>query len=136
MQTKEENLKDYSSHEFHLSYHSGASYIVMEIEGFMEGNVFRKNTGKMLEFLKEKKVNKLLVNACHMRLIRLEDAEWLINSFLPGAIRDGFKVCSFIKPLDYHARLSIENVMYKIPSTFQAAWFEKREEAEQWLEQI
>jgi hypothetical protein len=136
MQAQEVNFEDYSSHEFNLSYPPRASYIIMKIEGFMEGDVFRNNTEKMLDFLKEQKVNKLLINAYHMKLIRQEDGEWLINKFLPRAISEGFKACSFIKPMDYYARLSIENVMYKIPSAFQASWFDKKEEAEQWLEQI
>lgn len=128
------NLKDYASYTFELSYDHQLSCVVMKIEGFMEGEIFRNNTEKMLALLKEKKTNKVLVIAKEMKFIRLEDCKWLENEFLPRAIREGFRVCSFVKPLDYHAMLSIENIIYQIPlPLMEAAWFNKEQEARDWI---
>jgi hypothetical protein len=137
MKSREVDLKEYDSCQFRLFHNKETQWIVMGIDGFMEGEAFRMNTQRMFKLLKDKRVNKVLIEASNMKLIRTEDMEWLKNTFLPEAISKGFKACAFVKPLDYHARLCIENVIYKIPvRLLEAAWFDQREEAEQWLKLI
>lgn len=122
-------------YNFILKYNPDDSYILMRLIGFMEGEVFRENTVRMLDFIKEHKVNKVLVDARKMDSIRHSDSHWLKNVFLPNAISEGFEVVSFIKPSDYYAKLSIENVMYRISETLKGAWFEDPYAARKWLVQ-
>jgi|GEM_PF-3071033 len=122
--------------KFSLSYYPSTSYIVMQVDGYMEGKSFRDNTLKMLNYLKRFTISKVLVDIKNLKFISSNDCEWLEQEFLPYATSEYFKAVSFIKPNSLHACNCIENVMYQIPEgKLKGAWFEDFNKAQNWIEE-
>lgn len=72
-----------------------------------------------------------------MVLIGMEDQEWLQTSFLPRAIKFGFKVMAIVKPDNYFNKVAVETISYKVDrEKLTINFFDDLQEAKNWLHSI
>ncbi len=109
--------------------------IVMEWEGYATSAQFREGTETMLNYLIEQRVHKVLADVRDMVLIGMEDQKWMETSFLPRAIRFGFKACAIVRPSNYFNKIAVETISFKIEKEKLAVQvFDTSEEAINWLD--
>ncbi len=111
--------------------------IVMDWEGYATSAQFREGTETMLNLLIEQKVHKALANIRDMVLIGIEDQKWMETTFLPRAIRFGFKACAIVKPVSYFNKVAVESISFKVDKeNLQIQFFDTVEEAREWLDSL
>lgn len=129
--------QNFASPSFQLSFDPLVPCVEMKVQGYLSDNEFRGPTEEMLSLMIDKNVTKVFADTLHMKLINQEDREWIKKNFLPKAIKAGLKAVAFIKPADYHTRLSLETTIYGIdPNEFLTEWFDDSSEAKAWLKSL
>lgn len=119
---------------FSLNRNNKDPFIEMEVKGFMRGSDFRNNTFRMFQYLQSMNLNKLLIKAREMRMIDMENRNWLENYFLPYATSNGLHTVCFEKPEDSYAFISLELVMFRMPEDkLRGAYYTDVKEARNWL---
>lgn len=69
-----------------------------------------------------------------MVLIGREEQNWLLSSFLPRAIKFGFKQIAIITPKSYFNKVAVESISYRIDKEkISLQFFENKEKAIDWL---
>lgn len=121
---------------FAVSYNPEIPCVVMTWQGYASSEEIREGSLDTLLLLREKKVSKVIADTRNMKLITAQDRQWISEVFIPQAAKEGFRVCAFVKSTDYHNRLSVENITYKIdPKQLNVEWFDTFSDAENWLKE-
>lgn len=111
--------------------------VIMDWDGYATSAEFREGTETMLNLLIENKAHKVLADVKDMVLIGMEDQKWMETSFLPRAIRFGFKACALVKPTSYFNKVAIETISLKADKDqLLINIFDTKEEAVDWLGQL
>src|SRR4051812_23092815 len=109
-------------------------YVTMEWNGYANSMEFREGTEKMLSELIRHRANKVLGDIRNMVLISREDQFWLLEEFLPKAIKNGFKAIALVRPVHYFNKVAVETVAYKVnQEKLRIKFFNNVEEAREWL---
>ena len=120
-----------------IYFDKDTNVVIMEWRGYANSTQFREGTELMLNTLILHNTSKVLANIREMALIGAEDQEWLGDSFLPRAIRFGFKALAIVKPLSYFNMIAIQNIYYKIDrEKLVIEFFDTEEEAIKWLKTV
>jgi hypothetical protein len=110
--------------------------VVMEWNGYATSRQFRDGTELMLNTLIQHKATKVLADIREMKIIGMEDQQWLENDFLPRATRFGFRTLAIIQPKAYFNKVAVEAVSYKVDKDKLAIkFFEEPATALEWLKQ-
>ncbi|MBC7903283.1 MAG: hypothetical protein H7Y27_07655 [Gemmatimonadaceae bacterium] len=111
-----------------------SNYVIMEWDGYATSEQFREGTEYMLNLLIENKAHYVIGDIKDMILIGATDQEWMNNSFLPRAVRFGFKACALIRPESYFNKVAVETIVYKTDSEkLQINFFENMDDAKAWI---
>ncbi|HKC66809.1 MAG TPA: STAS/SEC14 domain-containing protein [Bacteroidia bacterium] len=111
--------------------------VIMEWNGYATTAQFREGTELMLNTLIQNKCSKVLADIEDMTLISVEDQQWLQTSFVPRAIKFGFKVIAIVTPTSYFNKVAVESVSYKIDKEkLTINFFDSSEKATEWLKQV
>lgn len=114
--------------------HATLPCIVMKWRGNPTSKDFREGTEKMLDLLKLKKFTKVISDVKQMELITADDQEWVLNEFLPKALKEGFRVMAFINSDEYLTNLIVENMAYRIKlENMNFGFFDNYQTAEEWI---
>jgi hypothetical protein len=108
--------------------------VIMDWDGYATSEQFREGTETMLNILIENRFNKVLADVKDMVLIGMDDQKWMETSFLPRAIRFGFKACAIVRPNSYFNKVAVETISFKVDQEkLQINFFETFDEAKAWL---
>jgi hypothetical protein len=111
-------------------------HVVMEWNGYATSRQFRDGTELMLNTLIQHKATKVLADIRNMKIIGLEDQQWLESDFLPRATRFGFKTIAIIQPKAYFNKVAVETVSYKVDKEkLTINFFDDVEKACEWLKE-
>lgn len=122
---------------YQIYYNPVLASVVMEWQGYASSREFREGSEKMLTLLLENKASSVLADLTRMKLIALQDREWILQSFLPRLLAAGLRAIAFVRSHDYYNQLSIGTVVYEIePSQLAVEYFYSVPEAESWLKSL
>jgi hypothetical protein len=109
----------------------------MEWNGYATSKEFKQGTELMLNMLIKNNCSKVLADIKDMKIIAMEDQQWLNEEFLPRATTFGFKAIAIVKPLYYFNKVAVETISYKVDKEkLTMNFFDNTEEAREWLSKI
>jgi hypothetical protein len=109
-------------------------HVVMEWNGYATSREFKEGTELMLNTLIQNKASKVLADIREMKIIGMEDQQWLENDFLPRATKFGFKTLAIIQPKAYFNKVAVETVSYKVDKEkLSINFFDDPEKGIEWL---
>jgi hypothetical protein len=120
-----------------IYYNSDLNIVQTHWKGFFtRGDIFRGILEKSLTLIQEKKSSALIADAREMKVITLEDQEWVCNNWYPRAIKAGFRKQALIITKDTFNEYSINNIIKNTDlSLVQTRYFTKFEVAAKWVQQ-
>jgi hypothetical protein len=119
---------------YHIYFDSSISSVVMEWQGLTNSKQFREGSEEMLRLLRKHGVSRVLADLTLMKLISMNDREWVVKDFYHRALASGLRTIAFVRSIDYHNQLSIGTVVYELDtSQLGVEYFYDRQEAESWL---
>jgi hypothetical protein len=79
----------------------------------------------------------VLADIKDMKIIAMEDQQWLNEEFLPRATKFGFKSIAIVKPDFYFNKVAVETISYKVDKDkLTINFFDNIDEAKEWLSKI
>jgi len=87
---------------------------------------------RLLEFLREYKINKILGDDTALPLIEPDDQVWIAHDWMPRAVAAGLKLAANKSPEAYFGRLAVETIKAS-QSLLAIRSFDRFEEARRWL---
>jgi len=101
--------------------------------GFVEDENYKAGLNKMIDFYKEKKVNKWIANLTKMEAISPELQDWANNDWFPRAIEAGVKYMAIVVSEDVFNQLAVENIMTQVTDVITTHYFSSVDEAKEWM---
>jgi len=87
---------------------------------------------RLLEFLREYKINKILGDDTALPLIEPDDQVWIAHDWMPRAVAAGLKLAANKSPEAYFGRLAVETIKAS-QSLLAIRSFDHFDEARRWL---
>jgi hypothetical protein len=106
---------------------------MVQWQGYATSSQFRKIAESQLQLMEEYSYNKILTDNTNMKVVSMEDQEWIVNNWLPRALKAGYIACATITSKDYFSRIAIENVITKVGDQLTVQYFDNVEDAADWL---
>ena len=111
--------------------------VVMEWDGYATSKQFKQGTELMLNTLIKNNCSKVLADIKEMKIIAMEDQQWLNEEFLPRATKFGFKSIAIVKPDYYFNKVAVETISYKVDKDkLTINFFDNAKDAREWLSNI
>jgi hypothetical protein len=111
--------------------------VVMEWDGYATSKQFKQGTELMLNTLIKHKCSKVLADIKDMKIIAMEDQQWLNEEFLPRATTFGFKAIAIVRPDFYFNKVAVETISYKVDKDkLTINFFDNIDEAKEWLSKV
>ncbi len=97
---------------------------------------FREAQGLLLELIRKRNVQKLLIDTSRMVLLSPADRVWVVTDWFTEVAKAGLQAIAGLAPKDFVTNLIMVEPLVKIGSSFaiQVRWFATRQEALWWLE--
>ena len=122
---------------YNIYFDKELNCVVMEWDGYATSKQFKQGTELMLNILIKNNCSKVLADIKDMKIIAMEDQQWLNEEFLPRATKFGFKAIAIIKPNYYFNKVAVETISYKADKDkLTINFFDNRDEAKEWLKKI
>ena len=122
---------------YHIYFDEEINSVVMEWNGYATSKQFKQGTELMLNMLIKNNCSKVLADIKDMKIIAMEDQQWLNEEFLPRATTFGFKAIAIVKPHYYFNKVAVETISYKVDKEkLTINFFDNTEEAREWLSKI
>ena len=102
-----------SAEIYNIYFDPEINTVVMEWNGYATSKQFKQGTELMLNTLIKNNCSKVLADIKDMKIIAMEDQQWLTEEFLPRATTFGFKAIAIIKPDHYFNKVAVETISYK-----------------------
>ena len=119
---------------YNIYFDKDLDCVVMEWDGYATSKQFKQGTELMLNTLIQNDCSKVLADIKDMKIIAMEDQQWLNEEFLPRATTFGFKAIAIVKPDYYFNQVAVETISYKADKDkLTINFFDKIEEAKTWL---
>lgn len=119
---------------YNIYYDEQTEAVIMEWSGYARSEEFRAGTKLMFDTMQKNGASKVIGNITDFVLIGMEDQKWLLDDFLPLAIKHGFSKCALTIPLFYFNRVAVETVVSNIVnSRFKVRLFKSFDEAKNWI---
>src|SRR5436190_1953329 len=94
----------------------------------------KKPIERMLNTLIQNNCSKVLADIKDMKIIAMEDQQWLNEEFLPRATTFGFKAIAIVKPDYYFNQVAVETISYKVDKEkLTINFFDNIDDAKAWL---
>ena len=128
---------DTSTAIYNIYFDEDITAVVMEWNGYATSKQFKQGTELMLNMLIKNNCSKVLADIKDMKIIAMEDQQWLNEEFLPRATTFGFKAIAIIRPDFYFNKVAVESISYKADKEKLAInFFDNKIEAIEWLSKI
>jgi hypothetical protein len=122
---------------YNIYFDKEINSVVMEWDGYATSKQFKQGTELMLNTLIKNNCIKVLADIKDMKIIAMEDQQWLNEEFLPRATKFGFKAIAIIKPDYYFNKVAVETISYKVDKDkLTINFFDNADEAREWLSKI
>ena len=122
---------------YNIYFDKEINAVVMEWNGYATSKQFKQGTELMLNTLISNNCSKVLADIKDMKIIAMEDQQWLNEEFLPRATKFGFRVIAIIKPEFYFNKVAVETISYKVDKDkLTINFFDNIEEAKAWLSKV
>ena len=122
---------------YNIYFDKDINTVVMEWNGYATSKQFKQGTELMLNMLIKNNCSKVLANIKDMKIIAMEDQQWLNEEFLPRATTFGFRAIAIVKPNYYFNKVAVETISYKADKEkLTINFFDNVEEAKEWLSKI
>jgi len=122
---------------YNIYFDEEINSVVMEWNGYATSKQFKQGTELMLNMLIKNNCSKVLADIKDMKIIAMEDQQWLNEEFLPRATTFGFKAIAIVKPHYYFNKVAVETISYKVDKEkLTINFFDNSEEAREWLSKI
>jgi hypothetical protein len=122
---------------YNIYFDKEINSVVMEWDGYATSKQFKQGTELMLNTLIKNSCTKVLADIKDMKIIAMEDQQWLNEEFLPRATKFGFKAIAIIKPDYYFNKVAVETISYKVDKDkLTINFFDNTNEAREWLSKI
>jgi len=122
---------------YNIYFDEEINSVVMEWNGYATSKQFKQGTELMLNMLIKNNCSKVLADIKDMKIIAMEDQQWLNEEFLPRATTFGFKAIAIVKPHYYFNKVAVETISYKVDKEKLAInFFDNSQEAREWLRKI
>ena len=122
---------------YNIYFDEEINSVVMEWNGYATSKQFKQGTELMLNMLIKNNCSKVLADIKDMKIIAMEDQQWLNEEFLPRATTFGFKAIAIVKPHYYFNKVAVETISYKVDrEKLTINFFDNSEEAREWLRKI
>ena len=122
---------------YNIYFDEEINSVVMEWNGYATSKQFKQGTELMLNMLIKNNCSKVLAEIKDMKIIAMEDQQWLNEEFLPRATTFGFKAIAIVKPHYYFNKVAVETISYKADKEkLTINFFDNSEEAREWLSKI
>jgi hypothetical protein len=97
---------------------------------------FREAQVLLLELIRKRNVQKLLIDTSRMALLSPADRVWVVTDWFTEAAKAGLQAIAGLAPNDFVTKLIMVEPLVKIGRSFaiQVRWFATRQEALWWLE--
>jgi hypothetical protein len=123
-----------SAEIYNIYFDPEINSVVMEWNGYATSKQFKQGTELMLNTLIRNNCSKVLADIKDMKIIAMEDQQWLTEEFLPRATKFGFKAIAIIKPDHYFNKVAVETISYKADKDkLTINFFDNTKEAREWL---
>ena len=122
---------------YNIYFDKEINAVVMEWDGYATSKQFKQGTELMLNILIKNNCSKVLADIKDMKIIAMEDQQWLTEEFLPRATKFGFKAIAIVKPDYYFNKVAVETISYKVDKgKLTINFFDNTDEAKEWLSKI
>ena len=122
---------------YNIYFDKDINAVVMEWDGYATSKQFKQGTELMLNILIKNNCSKVLADIKDMKIIAMEDQQWLTEEFLPRATKFGFKSIAILKPDYYFNKVAVETISYKVDKgKLTINFFDNTDEAKEWLSKI
>ena len=122
---------------YNIYFDKDINAVVMEWDGYATSKQFKQGTELMLNMLIQNNCSKVLADIKDMKIIAMEDQQWLNEEFLPRATSFGFKSIAIVKPDFYFNKVAVETISYKADKDkLTINFFDNTDEAKEWLSKI
>jgi len=119
---------------YHIYFDSEINAVIMEWRGYANSQEFKEGTELMLNTLIKNKTFKVLADIKDMKLIGMDDQQWINSIFLPRATEFGFKVLAIVQPEFYFNKVAVENIANNVDKNkLSIKFFPNLEQAREWL---
>ena len=126
-----------STEIYNIYYDEDINAVVMEWNGYATSKQFKQGTELMLNMLIKNNCSNVLADIRDMKIIAMEDQQWLNEEFLPRATTFGFKAIAIIRPDFYFNKVAVESISYKADKEkLTINFFDNKTEAREWLNKI
>ena len=122
---------------YNIYFDEAMNAVVMEWDGYATSKQFKEGTELMLNTLIKHHCSKVLADIKDMKIIAMEDQQWLNEDFLPRATKFGFEAIAIIKPDFYFNKVAVETISYKADKDkLTINFFDNIDEAKEWLKKV
>ena len=119
---------------YNIYFDQEINAVVMEWNGYATSKQIKEGTELMLNTLIKNNCSKVLADIKDMKIIAMEDQQWLNEEFLPRATKFGFKAIAIIRPDYYFNKVAVETISYKADKDkLTINFFDNTKEAREWL---
>lgn len=116
-----------------LSHDLESGAVIMEWTGFSSSSQFREANEAVLKLIRDTNANKIIADIRNMKIITIQDQQWLYQNWLPRTIRAGVEFVAIVESEDFFNRLSVDNVVQKIDDQLIIKYFKSVLGAKGWL---
>jgi hypothetical protein len=122
---------------YNIYFDKELNCVVMDWDGYATSKQFKQGTELMLNTLIKNNCSKVLADIKDMKIIAMEDQQWLNEEFLPRATTFGFKAIAIVKPDYYFNKVAVETISYKVDKDkLTLNFFDNVDDAKEWLSKI
>jgi len=122
---------------YNIYFDKEINAVVMEWDGYATSKQFKQGTELMLNLLIKNNCSKVLADIKDMKIIAMEDQQWLNEEFLPRATTFGFKAIAIVKPDYYFNQVAVETISYKVDKDkLTIIFFDNIGDAKEWLSKV
>lgn len=119
-----------------LSYDTDLSAVIMEWTGFSNKEQFREANEAVLQLLKNTSAKKILADVRHMKIISLQDQQWLYQEWFPRVTKAGLAYAAIVESEDFFNRLTVDNIVQKVNDQLTVKYFDTLLGARFWLKSL
>lgn len=105
-------------------------------KGYASSEEFQTGMNKLLEFMQNQPVTKILSDTRDFGVITPSDQQWVIENWLPAALKTGYNRIAIVVPSDVFSQISIDSVMEeaKKEAPVNDRYFDNTDKAIEWLQ--
>ncbi|RSK48504.1 STAS/SEC14 domain-containing protein [Hymenobacter rigui] len=109
--------------------------LYQEWQGFVSGEPLREAHNATVQLLRAHRLNRVLADTRHMRVISQADQQWITESYFPRAIAAGLRRVAILQSEDMFNQTSVQAIMATVirNTLVQAEHFQDLESARNWL---